>query len=91
MPEPIFKAERPKSALRHAWWALPLLFLAILLWMRPWAAPDPVVFKMKPSDTIRALARSTGKAASAPAAARPQDGSVEVKLLPLAPASGASR
>jgi len=76
-PEARFTAKSPRSALRHGWWALPLLVGLILLFLRPWDAATPLVFQLKPAPA----------AASAPASG-PR--AVGVRIIATPPAKPAS-
>jgi hypothetical protein len=44
----IFKAEPPRSALRHGWWALPLIAVAVIAWLKPWRDGPAVEFVIPP-------------------------------------------
>ncbi len=77
-PEARFTAKSPRSALRHGWWALPLIVLVALLVLRPWDASTPLVFRLKPMPV-----------ASAPAAKASGPQPIDVRIIPARPASAA--
>lgn len=80
MTDPRFTAKPPRSSTSRYFWVLALIVIGLLAYLKPWAAPTPLVFRLRPLNPTAADAA-------------PSPNAVSVQIIPSqsGTASGAAR